>query len=218
MVSQAPPAILRKLGGFLNIRSQLYGASRLFVPTMYQPPVPRYPSKEESAADAVVSAGTIADAYSAAVKYFGGEPSSPDALDPGLFGEAGLLELIASWQGVRAGVLKAILTAYGESVAAPPSATLPGPASEQLLWAVIAAWLRKIAADAASFSAAQRLQPSARKSRPKSARQAPILESIALIEQTFHRATLDALLIAGDLPYHLYQTAHRTALRAKRSP
>ena len=128
-----------RLARFLNIRAQLYGISHLFVPAPYQPPVPRYPTKEESAADAAVCAVLIADAYAAAVKYFGADPSSPDPLSSDLFGEGELLELIASWQGVRAGVLKAMLTAYGETTAAPPFATLPGPASEQLLWAEIAA-------------------------------------------------------------------------------
>jgi hypothetical protein len=205
-----------KLARFLNIRAQLYGTSHLFVPAPYQPPVPRYPTKEESAAEAAACAAAIADAYAAAVKYFDADPSSPDPLGSDLFGEAELLELIASWQGVRAGVLKAILAAYGETGAPLPTATLPGPESEQLLWAEVSAWLEKIAADASSFSSAQRLQSGSRKSRAKSARQASIVESSILIEQAFHRATLDALLIAGKLPYHLFQTAHRNALRAKR--
>jgi hypothetical protein len=58
------------------------------------------------------SAGTIASGYASAAKYFGTEPSSPAVLEADNFDEGGLLHLIASWQGLRAGVLKAILGTY----------------------------------------------------------------------------------------------------------
>ena len=59
------------------------------------------------------SAGTIASGYASAVKYFGTEPSSPAVLEADKFDESGLLHLIATWQGLRAGVLEAILGTYG---------------------------------------------------------------------------------------------------------
>jgi hypothetical protein len=64
----------------------------------------RYPKKEESAGKVAASAGTIASGYASAVKYFGAEPSSPAVLEADNFDESGLLHLIASWQGLRAGV------------------------------------------------------------------------------------------------------------------
>jgi hypothetical protein len=58
------------------------------------------------------SAVTIASGYASAIKYIGTEPSSPAVLEADNFDESGLLHLIASWQGLRAGVLKAILGTY----------------------------------------------------------------------------------------------------------
>jgi hypothetical protein len=201
-----------KLAELLNLRVKFRGINKRFIAADYRPPGPRYPTKEESAAKATASAGIIADAYASAVKYFGAEPSSPATLDADNFGESGLLNLIASWQGLRAGVLKAILGTYGELAAAPSFALLPGPASELRLWAEVAAWFEKLAKDATSFSAIQRLPPApASGAAPK--RAATILESLVRLEECVHRATLDALLIAGALPYHLYRTARRGASR-----
>ncbi len=201
-------ADFEKLAEMLNLRVRVRGTSKRFIPAQYRPPGPRYPAKEVSASVAAASAGTIADAYASAVKYFGAEPSSPDTLDAGNFDEGGLLHLIASWQGLRAGILKAILGTYGELAAERPFALLPGPASELRLWAEMAAWFEKLAKDAISFSAIQRL-PSESAATPKQA--ATILQSLVLLEQSVHQATLDALLIAGALPYHLYRTSRRGA-------
>lgn len=201
-----------KLAELLNLRVQFRGTKGRFIPAEYRPPGPRYPRTEESAGKAAASASTIANAYASAAKYFGAEPSSPAALEAGNFDESGLLHLIASWQGLRAGVLKAILGTYGELAAGQPFALLPGPASELRLWAEVAAWFEKLAKDAASFLAIQRLPP-APDSGAASKRAATILESLVQLEQSVHRATLDALLIAGALPYHLYRTAQRGASR-----
>jgi hypothetical protein len=205
-----------RLGQLLNLRSQLYRVKKEFTPTQYQPPKPRYPSKEESVAQAAASAAVIADIYALAAKYFHVETTSPPPLDPHEYGEEGLIHLIVSWQGLRATVLKAILGVYGEFASSAPRVSLPGPASEQRLWAEVAAWLKKIAADASLFTIAQKLS-SARKSPLQVTRAAPILESLVLLEQSFHRATLDALLIAGALPYHLYRTAQRSMPKVKAS-
>jgi hypothetical protein len=205
-----------KLAELLNLRVKFRGMNKRFVPAEYRPPGPRYPGKEESAGKAAAAASTIANAYASAATYFGAEPSSPAALEPDNFDEAGLLHLIASWQGLRAGVLKAILETYGELAARQPFALLPGPASELRLWAEVAAWFEKLAKDATSFLAIQRL-PAAPVSDVASKRAASILESLVLLEQSVHKATLDALLFAGALPYHLYRTAQRGASRSRSS-
>jgi hypothetical protein len=205
-----------KLARLLNLRVQFRGMNKRFIPAEYRPPGPRYPKKEESASKAAASASTIANAYASAVKYFGAEPCSPAGLEADNFDESGLLHLIASWQGLRAGVLKAILGTYGELAAGQPFALLPGPASELRLWAEVAAWFEKLAKDGASFLAIQRL-PSAPVSGAATKRPTTILESLLLIEQSVHQATLDALLIAGALPYHLYRTAQRGASRSRTS-
>jgi hypothetical protein len=203
-----------KLAELLNLRTRLRG--KKFIPAAYQPPRPPYVTQEESAGNAAASAATIANAYASAVKYFRAEPSSPAALEASNYDERGLLHLIGSWQGLRAGVLKAILRTYGELAAGQAPALLPGPASEQRLWAEVAARFEKLAKDATSFSAAQRLAPGPL-SGLASKRSAPILESLVLLEQSVHRATLDALLVAGALPYHLYHTGQRGASRARSS-
>jgi hypothetical protein len=204
------------LGHLLNLRAQLYGVRNGFTPSKYEPPKPRYPSIEESATQSAAAAAVIADTYALVAKYFHLETALPVALDPDEYGEDGLIQLIVSWQGLRGTVLKAILGVYGDRASGLPRVSLPGPASAQRLWAEIAAWLKKIAADATSFTIAQKLS-STHKSRMEATRSGPLLESLVLLERSFHRATLDALRIAGALPYHLYRTAHRSMPKAKSS-
>jgi hypothetical protein len=195
-----------RLAVLLNLRISSRGRGKAFAPAQYVRPNPPYQTKEESAIKAAAHARTIADGYASATKYFGAEPSSPELLHADGLGESGLLDLIAVWQGLRGSVLKAILRTYGESASGQPLASLPGPASERRLWAEIAAWFEKLAKDASSFTSLQRL-PSARDVDSASRAKPPLLESLAALEQSLHRATLDALLIAGLLPYHLYRTA-----------
>jgi hypothetical protein len=195
-----------RLATLLNLRISLRGRGKLFAPAECVRPKPPYPAKEESVSRVATHARTIADGYASAAKYFGAEPSSPELLDTDELGESGLLHLVAVWQELRGSALKAILRTYGESASGQPLASLPGPASERRLWAEIAAWFEKLAKDASSFTSLQRL-PSARDVDSTSKGKPALLESLAGLEQSVHRATLDALLIAGLLPYHLYRTA-----------
>lgn len=197
----------------LNPRAESLG-SKDFSPTPYVPPRPPYPSKEESAGQAALSAGTIADTYSLALKKLGGIPVSVDPLDPETYGQEGLLALVAAWQVVRAGVLKSILAAYGHPSGGQLTMTLPGPASEERLWAEAAAWLKKTAADASLFSIIQKLDQR-RKSSVGSKGAPALINSLVSLEQSFHGATVDALSAAAALPYHLYRYQRAQSMRAR---
>ena len=191
----------------LNQRAELYGAKTLFASTKYRAPGPKYPSREESATRAAEAAVKVADNYQLVVTYFRITSEPPEPLDPKLYDEEGLLQLILSWQALGAGAFKAILSLYGERPAPPPSSSQPGAASELRLWAEIAAWLEKLESDSRLFSVSQQLAP-ADKSRPKKVRPAPVVDSLVRLEQALHRTTADSMLVANVLPYHLYRAAH----------
>jgi hypothetical protein len=192
----------------LNQRAELYGVKTLFGATQYQAPGPNYPSKEESSTRAAEAAAKVADNYQLVVAYFKITSQPPQPLDPKLYDEEGLLQLILSWQVLGAGAFKAILNLYGERPASPPPSSLPGAASESRLWAEAAAWLEKLESDSTLFSVSQRLA-SAAKSRPRKIRPAPMVSSLVSLEHALHRTTADSLLVANVLPYHLYRAAHK---------
>jgi len=205
-----------RFGVLLNQRADVYGFPIRFKPTPYRPPKPpNYPSKEESLARAADFEVKIADNYGLVAAYFRIQSPPPTTLNPDSYGEEGLLDVIASWQGLCAGVFKATLNLYGEKPLPPPPAPQPGPASELRLWAEIAAWLEKIAADSTLFSASQELSK-ASKSSSKKIPPAPVLDSLVRLEQAFHRTTSSALLVANALPYHLYRAAHKNYAAAPR--
>jgi hypothetical protein len=115
---------------------------------------------------------------------------------------------------VRAGALKAILGAYGGLSAAHPLVTVPGPASEERLWAEAAAWLKKTSTDADRFAKAQNLgKVPPLKSKP--GRSTNILDSLVKLEQAFDEATVNALSIAALLPYHLHKYKMLLSRRAR---
>jgi hypothetical protein len=192
----------------LNQRAELYGVKTLFRATKYQAPGPKYPSKEESLSRAAEAATKVADNYQLVVAYFRITSQAPEPLDPKLYDEEGLLQLILSWQVLGAGAFKSILNLYGERPAPPPPSSLPGAASELRLSAEAAAWLEKLASDSTLFSVSQQLVH-AEKSRPKKGRPAPVVSSLAGLEHALHRTTADSLLVANVLPYHLYRAAHK---------
>jgi hypothetical protein len=192
----------------LNQRAELYGVKTLFRATKYEAPGPKYPSKDESSARAAEAAAKVADNYQLVLVYFGITSQPPEPLDPKLYNEEGLLQLILAWQVLGAGVFKAILNLYGERPAPPPPSSLPGAASELRLWAEVAAWLEKLKSDSTLFSVSQHLAP-AGKSPPRKIRPAPLLSSLVGLEHALHRTTADSLLVANVLPYHLYRAAHK---------
>jgi hypothetical protein len=192
----------------LNQRAELYGVKTLFGATKYQPPGPKYPSKDESATRAAEAAAKVADNYQLVVAYFRITSQPPEPVDPTLYDEEGLLQLTLSWQVLGAGAFKAILNLYGERPTPSPPSSLPGAASELRLWAEVAAWLEKLKSDSTLFSVSQRLAP-AEKSRPKKVRPAPMVDSLLSLEHALHRTTADSLLVANVLPYHLYRAAHK---------
>jgi hypothetical protein len=207
-----------KFGVLLNQRAEVYGFSIRFKPTPYHTPrAPNYPSKEESLARAADFEEKIADNYGLVVSYFRIQSDPPTTLSPESYGEDGLLDLIASWQRLCAGVFKVTLNLYGEKPLPPPPASQPGAASELRLCAEIAAWLEKIAADSTLFSASQGLSK-ASKSRATKLSPAPVLDSLARLEQAFHRTTSNALLVANKLPHHLYRAAHKSYGATSKKP
>jgi hypothetical protein len=192
----------------LNQRAELYGIKTLFEATKYRAPGPKYPSREESATRAAEAAARVADNYQLVITYFRITSTPPEPLNPELYDEEGLLQLVLSWQVLGAGAFKAILYLYGEKPAPPSFSPQPGAASDLKLWAEIAAWLEKIAADSTLFSVSQDLSDT-NKSRPKKVRPAAVLSSLVRLEQALHRTTADSLLVANVLPYHLYRAAHK---------
>jgi hypothetical protein len=192
----------------LNQRAELYGVRTLFRPTKYRAPRPEYPSREESSTRAAEAAVKGANNYQLVLGYFRIISRPPEPLDPELYGEEGLLQLILSWQALGAGAFKAIVSLYGERPAPSPSSSPPGAASELRLWAEIAAWFEKLASDSTLFSVSQQLAPEERP-RPKRVRPAPVVDSLVRLEQALHRTTADSLSVANVLPYHLYRAAHR---------
>jgi len=99
-----------KFGVLLNLRAEVYGFPIRFKPTPYRAPkAPNYPSKEESLARAADFEGKIADNYGLVAAYFRIQSPAPAMLNADSYGEDGLLHVIASWQGLCAGVFKATL-------------------------------------------------------------------------------------------------------------
>jgi|HubBroStandDraft_5_1064220.scaffolds.fasta_scaffold39582_2 hypothetical protein len=190
----------------LDARAHLRRSANLFAPVQPQLPRPAYRTKTESAAAAVAYARAILEDYASILRYFRLRPSDANPVDPQSYGEGGLLYLVTDWQSLRAGILKAIVTEYGGRAAGLPLAPHPGPASEDRLWAEVAAWLEKLVLDTHSFLIAQGLTPG--RVLPPLAPTPSIIESLVELELIFHRATLDAMQIVGALPYHLYHAAH----------
>jgi hypothetical protein len=191
----------------LNVRAQLRRSPIQFQPTALRLPAPPFPPSQESAAAAVCDTRAIVQDYASVLAYFKLRPSQVAKADPSIYGEAGLLELVTDWQRLRAGAIKMIVIEYGGNIVGPPPAPYPGPASENRLWAEIAARLQKLARDADSFLTAQGLVPgqTTRTLDPAP----PLVESLVELESLFHQATLDALQIVGVLAYHLYHAAHQ---------
>jgi hypothetical protein len=191
----------------LDTRAYGRGSQSGFVPTPVQLPRPPFPPKDTSAALAVTYAKAILQGYATVLAYFKLAPSTASPLDPHRYGEGGLLDLIINWQSLRAGLIKLIITQYGGRAEDYPHLQHAGPASADRLWAEIAAWLKKIAADVESFLTVQGLTPGHVPAPP--APTPSLIDSMVALEQTFHQATLDAARIIAALPYHLYHTAHR---------
>ncbi len=182
----------------LNLRALFHGYPDTFAGTPFEPPVPPYPSKDASQTQAADLVARVADYSALLVLYLGGEPASP-ALFDGKCDEEGLLRLIVDWGTVHSGTQKAILQLYGRQPGPPAGLPNPGAASEERLWAEIVAWFEKIAADSDRLIEVQHMGPG--NAQQGNAPPHPL----ARIEQAVHRATLNTLLIAGRLPYHLYR-------------
>lgn len=199
------------LFGLLDARAHAKGSARFFAPTTPQMPIPAarrpsFPPKEESAAAAATYAHAILDNYVLVLRYFGLQPSTATPVNPNTYGESGLLHIMLNWQSLRAGVIKTLVREYGGEPTPFPPLPHPGPASEARLWAEVAAWLKKIAADTDSFLNAQGLSPNPLPSPPT--QPPPLLDSLVSLELDFHQATLDAMQIVGVVPYHLYRAGH----------
>jgi hypothetical protein len=191
----------------LDARAYARGSTVGFVPIPFQWPKPPFPGKDTSAAIAVTYAKAILQDYESVLGYFKLAPSTASPVDPGVYGENGLLHLITEWQSLRGGIIKLIVTAYGGHAVDPPHLYPPGPASENRLWAEAAAWLQKLAGDVNSFLSVQGITPGHVPSLP--APTPDLINSMVDLEQTFHQATLDAMQIVNVLPYHLYHAAHQ---------
>ena len=191
----------------LNVRAQLKKSPVEFHPTALRLPAPPFPPGRQSAAAAVCDTRAIVQDYASVLRYFKLPPAQVSKADPAVYGEAGLLELITDWQRLRAGAIKMIVIEYGGKVVGPPPPPYPGPASENRLWAEIAARLEKLARDADSFLTVQGLAPGQIPSRPDPL--PPLVDSLVELESLFHQATVDALQIVGVLAYHLYHAAHQ---------
>jgi hypothetical protein len=187
------------LGEHLNLRALVYGFDETFEGAPYDPPVPPYPDKVASQAQAADLVAAIAHNSALFAAYLGGTPTSPIAFD-GELDEPDLLRLIIDWGTVQISAQKAILQLYGPQPGPPPSPTNPGAASEERLWAEIVAWLGKIAADSNLLSAVQHIETEV---APKG----DGLPPLARMERSAQETTLYMLQIAGRLPYHLLHAA-----------
>ena len=197
----------------LNLRAVFYGYSERFEGVAYKPPQPIYAATNESQAKAADLVTRIADNNALAVLSLSGTPTSPEPLDGAAFDDADLLRLMIDWGTVQSGVYKTIVQLYGQQPAPAPGLPNPGAASEERLWAEIAAWFEKIAADTDLYDAVQHIAANPTSKRKKASLTAP--PALIRMEQAVHRATLDIIQIAGLLPYHLYHAAHAAPPRAR---
>jgi len=186
------------LAEHLNLRALVRDFVETFVGAPYQPPVPPYPDVTASQSAAANLVATIAANSAFFVLYLGGEPASPITIDV-TPDDADLLRLIIDWGTIQTGVQKAMLQLYGLQPAPPPALSNPGAASEERLWAEIVAWLEKIAADSVLLTEVQHIDTDG----AGDGNGAPL----ARMEQETQRTTLNLMLIAGRLPYHLFHAA-----------
>jgi hypothetical protein len=183
----------------LNLRALAHQFDETFEGAPYDPPVPSYPDVATSQTEAASLVATIAGNSALFVRYLGGEPASPITIDDQT-ADADLLRLTIDWGTIQSGVQKAIIQLYGPQPGPPPGLPHPGAASEQRLWAEIVAWLQKIAADSSQLTEVQHFETG---SAPEEDSTSPL----ARIEQGAQRTTLNLMLIAGLLPYHLFRAA-----------
>lgn len=188
---------------YLNLRVLNYGRRRMFKPAAFKPPVPPYPSEDDTQDRAAGLMGTIADNTALLLLHLHGTPATPAPFD-GTADESDLLRLVIDWGTVQTATYKAIVQLYGEQPAPPPGLPNPGAASEERLWAEIVAWLTKIAADSSLLVEVQDFEVGARGRR----RSRTATAALVALERDVHRATLNTLQIAALLPYHVFHAAH----------
>lgn len=193
----------------LNLRALAYQFDDTFEGAPYDPPVPPYPDVATSQIEAANLVATIAGNSALFVCYLGGEPASPVMRDE--TADADLLRLAIDWGTIQSGVQKAIIQLYGPQPGPPPGLPHPGAASEQRLWAEIVAWLQKIAADSSQLTEVQHFETG---SAPEENSASPL----ARFEQGAQRTTLNLMLIAGRLPYHLFHAARSAPQEAPPAP
>jgi hypothetical protein len=191
----------------LDSRAYERGSKVGFSPAPIQLPMPPFPGKSRSAAIAVTYAKALLQDYVSVLGYFNLAPSTANPVNPSVYGENGLLHLITEWQSLRGGIIKLMVTQYGGHAVDPPRLYPPGSASEDRLWAEVAVWLQKLEGDVNSFLSIQGITPG--HVPPLPVPTPNLIDSMVDLEQTFHQATLDAMLIVSALPYHLYHAAHR---------
>jgi len=190
----------------LNLRALVHGFVGTFEEASYHPPLPPYPDTATSQTQAADLVATIAQNSAFFVTYLGGEPALPVPA-AGTPDEEQLLRLIIDWGTIQSGVQKAIVQLYGAQPAPPPALSNPGASSEQRLWAEIAAWLQKIAADSTLLTEVQQVGSEV---EPPGDGVPPI----ARLEQSAQETTLNLLQIAGRLPYHLFHAAYAVPAEA----
>lgn len=182
----------------LNLRALVLHFDETFQGAPYDPPVPPYPDVATSQTEAADLVATIAGNSALFVCYLGGEPASP--VMRGETADADLLRLAIDWGTIQSSVQKAIIQLYGPQPGPPPGLPHPGAASEQRLWAEIVAWLQKIAADSGQLTEVQHFETG-------SAAEENSTSPLARFEQGAQRTTLNLMIIAGRLPYHLFDAA-----------
>ena len=156
----------------LNLRVLFHGYSDTFEGAEFTPPVPPYPSKEASQAQAVDLISRMADNSALFVLYLHGTPELPELFDRA-HEEADWLRLIIDWGTVQSGAQKAIVQLYGQQPAPPAGLPNPGAASEGRLWAEIAGPLPYHLYDAAHApqpAAAQRQRARGQRERARAQR------------------------------------------------
>ncbi len=212
----------------LNLRAELHEYRQRFDPTPFAVLPPPYPDKQLSQTEAAYHIGRIADHAALAVLHMGGSPVWPDAFGAEL-DEADVLRLVLDWELLQSGVYKVIVQLYGQQPARGPALASPGASSEERLWAEVAAWFMKIAADTDRVVNVQHLQSAGRdlaarnmSKKKRSRRHRPrsgVLDDsdpLRRLEQGVQRATLNTLTFAGLLPHHLYHAARARQRRRGR--
>jgi len=194
----------------LNLRALARQFDETFKGAPYNPPVPPYPDVATSQTDAASLVATIAGNSALLVVYLGGEPASPVMIDDQT-ADADLLRLAIDWGTIQSGVQKAIIQLYGPQPGPPPGLPHPGAASEQRLWAEIVAWLQKIAADSSQLTQVQHIEIDGASVENGTS-------PLARFEQGAQRTTLNLMLIAGLLPYHLFHAARSVPQEAPPAP